>query len=255
MTRERVLAVFAHPDDESLVAGGTLAACAAAGRDVVLVCATRGEQGPIAEAGLATRDTLAAVREAELREAARALGAGAVECLGYPDSGLRWCDRKAIVGDLVDALRRWRPGAVLTFGPEGLYWHRDHVAVHAFTLAALEAVAGEGLAPAVYYATWPEGWAGQLVAALAARGLAVDLWGLHPSDFGAPPASITTAVDVRPFLGAKLRALRSHRSQLGPGHLFRVIPDDLAEEFLGREYFVRARPGPGGEDWFAGVGA
>jgi LmbE family N-acetylglucosaminyl deacetylase len=253
MSRERLLGVFAHPDDESLVAGGALAACAAAGIDVALLCVTRGELGPIAEAGLATRETLAAVREAELRAAGRALGVSAVECLGYPDGGLQWCDGNALVADLGGALRRWRPSAVITFGPEGLYWHRDHLAVHAVTLAAVDAAAGEGFAPGVYYATWPRGWAGELVAAVAARGGAADLWGLHPDDFGAPAASITTALDVRPFLAAKLRALRSHRSQLGPGHLLRVIPDDLAEEFLGREYFVRARRGAAGGDWLAEV--
>ncbi len=253
MSRERLLGVFAHPDDESLVAGGAIAACAAAGIEVALVCATRGELGPIAEAGLATRETLAAVREAELRAAGRALGVNAVECLGYPDGELKWCDEGALAGGVVGALRRWRPSAVITFGPEGLYWHRDHLAVHAATLAAVDAVAGEGLAPAVYYATWPRGWAGELVAALAARGVAADLWGLHPDDFGAPAASITTALDVRRFLAAKLRALRSHRSQLGPGHLLRVVPDDLAEEYLGREFFVRARRGQGEGDWLSNV--
>ncbi len=253
MSRERLLAVFAHPDDESLVAGGAIAACAAAGVAVALVCATRGELGPIAEAGLATRQTLGAVREAELRAAAGALGVSAVECLGHPDGGLKWCDTGALAADVGGALRRWRPGAVITFGPEGLYWHRDHLAVHAATVAAVDAAAGEGTTPALYYATWPRGWAGEMLAALAARGVAADLWGLHPDDFGAPAASITTALDVRPFLGAKLRALRSHRSQLGPGHLLRVAPDDLAEEYLGREFFVQARRGAAGRDWLADV--
>ena len=253
MSRERLLGVFAHPDDESLVAGGALAACAAAGGEVALVCATRGELGPIAEAGLATRETLAAVREAELRAAGRALGVRAVECLGYPDGELQGCDASALAADVGEALWRWRPGAVITFGPEGLYWHSDHLAVHAATLAAVGAAAGEGIAPAVYYATWPRRWATELMAALAARGVAADLWGLHPDDFGAPPASITTTLDVRRFLAAKLRALRGHRSQIGPGHLLRVIPDDLAGEFLGREFFVRARGGAAERDWLAEV--
>src|SRR5690349_4600204 len=107
MSRERLLAVFAHPDDESLVAGGVIAACAAAGVEVALVCATRGELGPIADAALATRQTLAAVREAELRAAGRALGAHAVECLSYPDGGLHCCDGGALAADLGSALRRW----------------------------------------------------------------------------------------------------------------------------------------------------
>lgn len=249
MSRGRILAVFAHPDDESIVAGGTLAACAAAGWEVRLLCATRGEQGPIARPDLATRASLGAVREAELRAAAAALGLAAVECLGYPDGELRRGDPDRIRHDLALRLRRWRPDAVLTFGPEGLYWHRDHVAVHRFTLDALAATAGDGLAPRVYYATWPEGHMEALVTALAARGLTVDLWGLRPADFGAPADAITTVLDVRPFLAAKIRALRCHRSQLAEGHLFRVIPGDLAAEFLGREYFVRAHAPAGEADW------
>src|SRR5436305_12169867 len=108
MSRDCLLAVFAHPDDESLVAGGALAACAAAGVEVALVCATRGELGPIAEAGLATRETLAAAREAELRAAGRALGVSAVECLGYPDGELAWCDESALAADVGGAPRPWR---------------------------------------------------------------------------------------------------------------------------------------------------
>ena len=73
---------------------------------------------------------------------------------------------------------------VACFGPEGLYWHPDHITVHRLTTAAVEALAAEGIAPWLYYATWPEGWAENLVAAMAARQLAQDLWGLHPKAFG-----------------------------------------------------------------------
>src|SRR5262249_48874698 len=191
---ECVLAVFAHPDDESLLAGGTLAACAAAGREVVLVCATRGEQGPIASRKTATRATLGDVRQAELHAAAAVLGVRAVEWLGYPDGELAVADPAAVVADLVGLLRRWRPRAVITFGPEGLYWHPDHVAVHGLTLAALEALTREGFAPWVYFATWPAGLAEGLAAALAARGLSTGPWGLDPRAFDPPPASATAGV-------------------------------------------------------------
>src|SRR5262249_54743179 len=208
---------------------------------------------PIASHRVATRETLGAVREAELRSAARALGAGAVECLGYPDGELAWVAPAAFQADLARALRRWRPEAVITFGPEGLYWHPDHIPVHNGTLAVVDSLAGEGLSPWVYFATWPEGWVGKLVAAAAARGQAVDLWGLAPEDFGAPASSITTVCNVRPFLAAKLQALRSHRSQFAPGHLFQDLAGDLAEEFLGRAYFGRARPRDAGGDWLKDV--
>jgi LmbE family N-acetylglucosaminyl deacetylase len=253
MTRGRLLAVFAHPDDESLVAGGTLAACAAAGVEVSVVAVTHGEEGPIADPGLATRETLGAVRAGELRAAAEALGVSAAECLDYHDAGLHWSEPGQLRDDLVRRVRDCRPDAVVTFGPEGLYWHPDHVAVHRAATAALGVLAAEGLAPCVYYATWPNGLAESLVLAAAGRGRPTDLWGLSPGCFGAPAETITNVVDVRPFLAAKLRALRSHRTQFHRAHLLLSLPDDLAHEFLGREYFVRPRPCDTATDWLAAV--
>jgi LmbE family N-acetylglucosaminyl deacetylase len=239
--------VFAHPDDESIVAGGTLAACAMAGVEVLVLCLTRGEQGPIADPALATAATLGAVRERELYTACRALGVRGVECLKLPDGELEWRHDET-VAEIAGTIRRWRPRVVLTFGPDGLYGHPDHVAVHRATMAALD---DDKTCLWTYQATWPQGRMVRLVATLAERGLMGDLWGLAPEDFGAPVASITTVVDVRPFLALKLRALHSHRTQLSSNHLFRVLPADLTEDFLGREYFIRARPRETAEDWLS----
>ena len=251
VTADRMLAVFAHPDDESIVAGGTLAACAAAGVEVLVLCATRGEQGPIADPEMASRATLGTVREQELLAACQALGTRA-ECLGFSDGTLDSVEAE-VATQVASRIHRWRPRVVLTFGPDGLYGHPDHVAVYRATMAALDKLGDGAVRPWAYQATWPEGRMVQLVAALAERGLPADLWGLAPEEFGAPPSSITTVVDVRTFLAPKLRALRCHRTQLTPDHLFRVLPDDLAEEFLGREYFVRARPLDAARDWLTGV--
>jgi len=237
----RLVAIFAHPDDESLLAGGTLAACTAAGLDVMLLSVTHGEQGPISHPALATRETLGAVRAVELAAAAGALGVRTVVCLDYPDGELAWTNEREIEVDLTLHIRRWQPEAVITFGPEGLYWHPDHTAVHRHAMAALDALRAENVSPWVYYATLPEGRVAELVSTMAIHGLSAKLWGLHPNDFGVPGASITTVIDVRPFLRAKLCALRCHRTQLDLDHLFHLIPDHLADEFLGTEYFVRAR--------------
>jgi LmbE family N-acetylglucosaminyl deacetylase len=237
----RVLAIFAHPDDESLVAGGTLAACTAAGLDVVLLSVTRGEQGPISHPGLATRETLGAVREAELTAAASALGIRTVVCLDHPDGELGWANEREIGLELVRHIRLWQPEAVITFGPEGLYWHPDHIAVHRHVMAAVDAIAAEDLSPWVYHATLPKGRMAELVSAMAIHDLPAGLWNLQPDDFGVPISSITTVIDVRPFVRAKLRALRCHRTQLDQDHVFQRIPDHLAEGFLGTEYFLRAR--------------
>jgi N-acetyl-1-D-myo-inositol-2-amino-2-deoxy-alpha-D-glucopyranoside deacetylase len=238
-----VLAVFAHPDDESLLAGGTLAACAAAGRWVAIVSMTRGERGPGGLSGLGD------VREDELQAAARALGVGAAECLDYPDGELGGVDEDEAAQTLARLLERNRPEAVISFSEEGLYWHPDHLAVSRLLTAAFELVS---VAPEwVYGATWPEAHAGRLVAVMRARGLETDLWGLEPEAFGAPEDSITNLLDVRAFLPAKLAALQSYASQIGPGHLLSALPHDLAEEFLGREYFVRLRPQQPNRDWLA----
>ena len=255
MTTARVLGIFAHPDDESLVAGGTLAACAAAGLDVAILCLTRGEQGPIADPELATRETLDTVREAELRAAAAVLGVHTVDCLTYPDGELDGIDNARVTADLARRIAAFDPHVLITFGPEGWYWHPDHVAVSRLTMAALDMIAGDGRAgitpvgPCVYHATCPKGRMQELLSALAARGLPGDLWGLDPAHFGVRASRITTVLDVRPFLGAKLSAVRSHRTQLSSDHVYRVIPDDLAAEFLGREYFMQSRAGGAGADW------
>lgn len=244
-----VLAVFAHPDDESLLAGGVLAACAAAGRRVAIVSMTRGERGPSDSPGLADREALAGIREAELRAAAHALGASSAECLEYPDGELEGVDEQEAARALVALLERERPEAVITFSDEGLYWHSDHLAVLRFVTAAGELL-GEDAAPQwLYGATWPEGHAGRLVSLARARGLAADLWGINPDAFGAPVESITTVFDVRPFLGAKVAALRCYASQIGSSHVLSALPDDLADAFLGREYFVRMRPAQQRRDW------
>ncbi len=251
MTRVRILAIFAHPDDESLLAGGTLAACAEAWIEVALLCVTRGEEGPIADPWYATRGTLGIVRERELMDAAKVLGIAQVECLDYPDGALRWSDRAALVADIAERIRRVRPDAVITFGPEGWYWHRDHIAVHEATVAALALLAGEMAEPWTYFATWPAALAGDMAVAMKAGRASDDLWGMNPGAFGVPMAQITTIIDVRSFVPRKMRALRSHRSQLTPGHLLASLPDDLAMTFLGREYFVRAGRPHAGVDWLA----
>jgi LmbE family N-acetylglucosaminyl deacetylase len=243
-----VLSIFAHPDDESLVAGATLAACAAAGLEVIIISLTRGEQGPIANSTLASRESIGDIRESELRTAGNILGAAAVECLSYPDGALSWEDETGIKEVLAEIIRKWQPGIVITFGPEGLYWHPDHVATHKLTTKVTESLRIEGISPWVYYATWPEGHITKLTRILTSRKLDSNSWGLSPDAFGAPPQTITTCLDVRRYLDVKLRALGSHRTQLTEDNLFRAMPQDLAEEFLGREFFVRAYPAKTGLD-------
>ncbi|HEX7594211.1 MAG TPA: PIG-L family deacetylase [Anaerolineae bacterium] len=120
---QTLLAIFAHPDDESNAAGGTLARYAREGADVTLVSATRGELGI---PGLAP-EVAGAVRERELRAAGTALGARAVHFLGYRDGKLAGADEQKAVARLVALLREIQPQVVITFGPDGISGHADHV--------------------------------------------------------------------------------------------------------------------------------
>lgn len=234
-----LLAVLAHPDDESLVAGGTLARYAAAGVQVALLCATRGEWGPISDEKLADYETLGQVREQELRAACDVLGIGWLRFLDLPDGGVRWAMTDESFGALVNvmqAIRELRPQVIITFGPDGLYGHDDHIAIGQLTTEAVAALKPE-ISPLLYYATCPRGLMTAMVEQLQAAGLPSNLWDIAPTEFGVAPEQITTELDVRAYVAHKLAALRCHQTQMMSDHALQSIPLDLATEYLGREYF------------------
>jgi LmbE family N-acetylglucosaminyl deacetylase len=134
--RIRILGVFAHPDDEVFVAGGTLAKYAARGAEAMVLSATRGQAGQIRDARAATRHTLGSVREQELRRACAILGVQHVVCLDYMDGGLREADFDVLVRSVADTIRDFQPDVVLTFGADGAYGHPDHVTISAATRRA-----------------------------------------------------------------------------------------------------------------------
>jgi LmbE family N-acetylglucosaminyl deacetylase len=151
----RLLGVFAHPDDETFCAGGTFARYAKDGAEIMVVSATRGQAGQIRDARVATRHTIAAVREAELRQACEQLGVAHVECLDYMDGTLAETDFATLAGDIVRRIREFRPDVVISFGPDGGYGHPDHVTISAAATAACRE-AGD-----------PASYPGQLAAGLA----------------------------------------------------------------------------------------
>lgn len=232
-----LLVVTSHPDDEVLIAGGTLAACADRGLPTAVVCLTRGENGPIADPALATRETLAAVRLDELRAACAELGVQWVKCYRRQDGNLAWCDGAAVVRQLLGVIERLQPAAVITFGEDGLYYHPDHIATFRLTRRA---IARAGKPPALYRSVWPPELMAELVEEMARRGLPAGLWDMAPEEFGAEELEGAFSLDLRVHAPRKLRALRCHRTQLGPGHAFSALPDDLAERFLGTELFALA---------------
>jgi N-acetyl-1-D-myo-inositol-2-amino-2-deoxy-alpha-D-glucopyranoside deacetylase len=236
------LVVGAHPDDEVLIAGGALAACAAAGFPTAVVCLTRGEQGPISDPELADRDNLCQVRLRELEDACAELGVEWARSYRHEDGNLLWSDgASGIVAQLARIVSERRPDAMITFGEDGLYYHPDHIAAFRLTCRALQRCAPPR--PVLYRSVWPQELMPDLVAEMTLRGLPSGLWGLEPEDFGAEERDGEVVLDVRPFAARKLRALRCHRTQLSSDHAFAALPRDLCERFLGLERFVQVPVG------------
>ncbi len=152
----RLLCVFAHPDDEVFCVGGTLARWVASGGEAMVLSATRGEAGQIQDVTAATRRTLGAVREHELRVACAELGVQRVECLDYQDGTLRDVGVMTLAHDVAQRIDEFNPDVVVTFGLDGGYEHPDHIAISGATTLACQLVAREGgRAPHLYYSAFP----------------------------------------------------------------------------------------------------
>lgn len=241
-----VLAVFAHPDDESLACGGTLATLAAAGAHVVVMCASHGERG--SDIGPVRNDALGLERAVEMREAVAALGIAELRLLSHPDGDLRWASVTDFNADILLFLRRHPHASVITFGEDGLYWHADHIGVYERVLTAVLSLGSE--APPLYFVTMPTGVMPEVVNAAKARGWLPPrkgFWSLVPESFGLHAEPHTITINVRAFVPQKLAAILAHRSQMGADHPFSNLAEADARRWLGTEFFRRAdipgRPG------------
>ena len=283
MARLRMLACFAHPDDEAFSASGVLAASTARGVDVRLVCTTYGEEGDIRQPGAATRETLAQVRHQELRRSCQVLGLQEPIMLGYRDSG--WADHPAqyhpqafvqaraqeVVGRLVEEIRRFRPHVVLTYEPEGGSGHKDHKAICCHTTVAMQ-VSGNllsfpeqlhnGLQPyqpqRLFYVARLQGFQMQRAVALRQAGLDVPLPEPALRDQGVPREQIHVTLDVTPYLEQKLASMRCHHTQIEPDWPWSRVPRDVLLAVFGEEYLIQAHPPVAGDglpltDLFAGL--
>ena len=270
MTQRRsLLAIYAHPDDEILGPGGTLARYAALGADVALVTATRGEAGEIQRAGTATPATLAEVRQQELICSAAELGIKEVIILNYRDSGMAGSadnehprafvnvPAEVVVGRLVRIIRQLRPQVLLTFEPYGAYGHPDHIAVSRHTIAAFHAAGdpqrypeqGEPWQPErLFYPILPASLIREIKARVAARG--GDTSGYDEIVEGREQSEvwegdeIHAILDVGEYVDRKWAAWECHQTQFGPNSRFRRLPEDEMKELLSREYFTLAIPEP-----------
>lgn len=251
-----LVAFHAHPDDETLLTGGTLARAAAEGHRVVLVTATLGEAG-LSAGG--TGEALARRRREELLAAARELGCARVETLGYLDSGLDGAYRAAArrfadvpvdeaAGRLAEILRQERADVLTGYDPRGGYGHPDHVHVHRVAAAAAR-MAGT---PVLLQATIDRGALRPVLALLRVAGRLLPALPLG----GAATAftdrrEITHVVDVRRYHRQKRSAMRAHASQAEGGGGVRTLallsrlPGPLFRAVAGREWFVEDGRAPG----------
>ena len=240
----RLMAVLAHPDDESLGVGGTLAKYAAEGVDVFLVTATRGELGSYQ--GIRRDDprhpgpsALGKIREAELRAAATELGVCDVTLLDYCDGQLDAADAWQAVAAVAVHLRRVRPDVVVTFGPDGAYGHPDHIAISQFATAAIVAAADAAYSVSkLYYIAWPAStWAAYEagVNRLSARVDGVDRVAMPWPDW-----AITTVIDTRDVWPAVWRAVSCHESQIAAYDRLKHLTPEHHEQLWGRQSFYRA---------------
>jgi LmbE family N-acetylglucosaminyl deacetylase len=249
----KLMAVLAHPDDESLGVGGTLAKYAAEGVDVSLVTATRGDGGRFR--GIRSddrrhpgREALGEIRENELRAAAKVLGIRDVSVLDYHDQQLDRADPREVVARIAGELRRIRPDVVVTFGPDGAYGHPDHIAISQFTTAAMVAAADARVAAdraaephsvsKLYYIAWPESTWAAYEAAIQILAVSVDGVERHVTRW--PDWAITTAVDTRRFWSTVWQAVSCHESQLATYQRLKDVSPEHHEALWGRQSFYRA---------------
>jgi N-acetyl-1-D-myo-inositol-2-amino-2-deoxy-alpha-D-glucopyranoside deacetylase len=287
VTDRRLLLVHAHPDDETINNGATMARYVAEGASVTLLTCTLGEEGEVLVPELAQlaadqADQLGGYRIGELRDAMAALAVTDFRFLGgagrYRDSGMMgtpanqhprafWnADRDEAVGHAVAVVREVRPQVVVTYDEKGGYGHPDHIQAHRVAMAAVEAAGDAGYRPdlgapwqvaKVYWNAMPRSVVQHGIDAMAALGEGSPFGGLGDIDeipFVVPDDVVTAAVDARAHAGRKDAALRSYPTQITVDGPFFALSNNLGQEVLGTEYYrlvrgERGAAGPAAQGW------
>lgn len=211
----KLLAVFAHPDDESFICGGTLAKYAGMGTQITLISATRGEMGRrMGNPPYVNRESMPAIRERELRKACDELGIDRLIFLDIRDKMVEFYDQDSLIEKIAVLMEEIRPDVVLTFH-ETLGGHPDHCAIGKAASAAFRRIRGQGT---LYYISF---------------GDAME----NPERFGYTKKEVVK-IDIRQHLEAKLAAFRAHRCQTEIDEWVWMPDRDAISRFGGYEYFL-----------------
>jgi N-acetyl-1-D-myo-inositol-2-amino-2-deoxy-alpha-D-glucopyranoside deacetylase len=277
--------VHAHPDDETVSTGATMAHYAAQGVQITLVTCTLGEEGEIhvpelALLAAAEGDQLGGYRLAELDAACAALGVTDRRFLGgagrYRDSGMMgletnkhprcfWqADLDAAAAQLLEIMREVRPQVLVTYDENGFYGHPDHIQAHRVAMRAAELATAEGFGPAkIYWTTVPKS---VLEAGISAFAQSTDnpfagIDKVEDFPFGTSDEEVAARIDATEQHGAKVAAMRAHATQIPDTSWLYSIAGNFGSEFMGVEYYTLAAgergPGSGPHGWesdlFAGI--
>ena len=283
-SKKSLLLVHAHPDDETINNGATMAMYAAAGFSVTLVTCTRGEEGEILVPELAhlaadKEDGLAPIREVELANAMAALGVTDHRFLGAPDTRYRdsgmmgtppndrpdvfWqADLDSAAWQLVKIILEVKPQVLVTYDDFGGYGHPDHIKAHQVAMRAAALAAPERDIQKIYWNTMPRSVIQQGIDAMKAAGS--DFMGVESADdlpFAKPDEVVTTHIDGSAFVDQKMKAMASHPTQIALDGPFFALSNNVGLNVWGHEYYTLVKGEKSGslsaEGWegdlFAGV--
>lgn len=266
MSDRRLLLVHAHPDDESIGCGATMAKYADEGAQVTLVTCTLGEEGEVIPKELAhlaadQDDTLGQHRIGELAQACEALGVTDHRFLGAPgrwrDSGMMgvasnerpdafWqADLDESAGELVKVIREVRPQVLVTYDENGFYGHPDHIQAYRVSWRAFELAADPGFGAGepwqiakFYFTALPKSVMRRQVEAMREADVEFFSEDVDDMPFGSPDEVITTEIDARPYVKNKLDAMRAHSTQIAVDDPWFALSNNIGQEALGVEHYI-----------------
>jgi LmbE family N-acetylglucosaminyl deacetylase len=230
--RGPILLVFAHPDEESTSLAGTVLKYTGQGVAVDLICATRGEKGT--RLGLPADNDTGTAREAELRAAAAMTGIRNIYLLGYIDGELHSADANEIANKVIEVTRKVQPEIVITFGPDGISGHRDHVTIGKAATIAFQTLVDQDRAPRkLYYVTIPDSF----VSNASELGIATR-----------PDNEVTTAIDIADYIGVKIQVMATYKSQQDAREFVKMLQENKESRFATTESLYLAIPRISGKE-------